>query len=285
MDAIFGPGRYTAIPCFCHVQACGKKRRIDNAKAQRANAATRYTEKFRLANAFAPATGAVALQQAARRLRLSLAARRLLLYLESGGEDMPDAFRSIPIIQEHLKHNNVMVWEPTTGAVKFVRVLAALFGQGSAFFNFERWSAFLEAAPRRLLWLLWTMYVDDGQLTDAQAAKGTGQELAHVFFEERGAGLKAEKRVWMCQTSSFLRIGHDFEHLHETESVPFWPREGIMAEIETMMDTFASTEECPPGSAARFRGLNGFAAQAEYGQLGRAPMQPFKQRQYSDIPP
>ena len=34
MDQIYGPGRYTALPCFCVVQACGKKRRIDNAKAQ-----------------------------------------------------------------------------------------------------------------------------------------------------------------------------------------------------------------------------------------------------------
>ena len=88
---------------------------------------------------------------------------------------MPDAFRSIPIVPEHLRHNNVMIRHPETRAVKFVRVLAALFGQGSAFFNFERWSAFLEAAPQRLLWLLWTMYVDDGQLTDLVAAKGEGR--------------------------------------------------------------------------------------------------------------
>ena len=147
MDQIYGAGQYTALPCFCVVQACGKKRRIDNAKAQKANAATRYTERFRLANAFAPALGAKALQQAAARLQLPKEVREMLLHLESGGEDMPDAFRSIPIVQEHLKHNNVMVRHPQTRAVKFVRVLAALFGQGSVFFNFERWSAFLEAAP------------------------------------------------------------------------------------------------------------------------------------------
>ena len=198
---------------------------------------------------------------------------------------MPDVFRSIPVLQEHLKHNNVMVRDPWGGAVKFVRVLVALFGQGSAFVNFERWSAFLEAAPRRLLWLLWTMYVDDGQITDAQAAKGTGQELAHVFFEKIGAGLKEGKRVWMCMQSLFLGVEHDFTELPSSRSVPFWPREGITAEIEKMMDDFSSTEQCPPGSAAKFRGLNGFAAQAEYGQLGRAPMQPFKQRQCSDLPP
>ena len=91
-----------------------------------------------------------------------------------------------------------------------------------------------------------------------------------MFFEEVGAGLKAEKREWMKQNSLFLGIEHDFSMLAEEGAVPFWPREGITSEIEAMMSGFESTEQCPPGSAAKFRGLNSLAAQAEYGQLGRA---------------
>ncbi len=189
MDEIYGKGNWTALPCFCHVQACGKKRRIDNAKAQLSNAATRYRERFRLASAFAPALAAKALYAAALELGLPPAAVASLLTLESGGEDMPDAFRSIPVKPEHRKHNNVMLRHPQKGYLRFVQALAALFGQGSAFFNFERWSAFLEAVPRRLLSLLWAMYVDDGQLTEPSASKGAGQELIHALFKEIGAGL------------------------------------------------------------------------------------------------
>ena len=47
-----------------------------------------------------------------------------------------------------------MVHHPETGRLKFVQVCAAPFGQGSSFYSFERWSAFLGAAPRRLLLLL-----------------------------------------------------------------------------------------------------------------------------------
>ena len=46
--AKYGKRGYSAIPCFTHVQACGKKRRIDNAKKSRDNEATQYTERFRL---------------------------------------------------------------------------------------------------------------------------------------------------------------------------------------------------------------------------------------------
>ena len=47
-------------------------------------------------------------------------------------------------------------------------------------------------------------YVDDGNLIDLAEAKGTGQEVVHVFFDEIGAGLKEAKREWMKQTSFFL---------------------------------------------------------------------------------
>ncbi len=108
MDAVCGAGNWTALPGFCHIQVCGKQRRIGNAKARLANAATRYVERFRLASAFAPAIAARALQQAASELDLSSTDAGKLLYLELGGEDMPDAFSSIPIQQSHRKQNTVM---------------------------------------------------------------------------------------------------------------------------------------------------------------------------------
>ena len=74
-----------------------------------------------------------------------------LLDLESGGKNLPDAFRTIPIVKTYLNQNIVMVRHPQTGRLQFVQMYAALFGHGSSVYSFERWSAFLEAAPRRLL--------------------------------------------------------------------------------------------------------------------------------------
>ena len=76
-----------------------------------------------------------------------------------------------------------------TKVLWYIRMLACLFGGGSSVFNFGRWSAYLEAIPRRLLDLLWPMYVDDGQITDLQAAKGEGQVAVEEFFELSGAGM------------------------------------------------------------------------------------------------
>ena len=51
------------------------------------------------------------------------------------------------------------------------------------------------------------------------------------------------------------------------------------------MTKFDAERSCPPGDAAKFWGLLGFAGQAEYGQLGRIAMRPWKQRQSTDEPP
>ncbi len=134
------------------------------------------------------------LYQEGVRQGLSQEALRRLLTLESGGEDVPDAYRTIPVEEAYLRHNLVMLRHPTTGALRFVQMYAALFGQGASVYAFARWSAFLEACPRRLLWILWTMYVDDGSLSDPQEAKGSGQAAIHTFFDLIGTGLSEDKR-------------------------------------------------------------------------------------------
>ncbi len=281
----YGAGQYSAIPCFVHVQACGKKRRIDNARKSRDNEATQYTEKFRLANAYAPALSARLLFRAGRKAGLSEAQVWALMDLESGGEDLPDAFRSIPVEQQYLRRNIVMLKHPSTGKLWFFQMLAALFGQGSSVYSFERWSAFLEAAPRRLLWLLWVMYVDDGSLVDLTGAKGSGQALIHEFFEAIGTGLSPDKRTWMNKRATFLGVDHSLEELTQLGYVDFWPKGEIEQELRAQMAKFRSTRQCPPGDASKFRGVAGFAAESQFGQLGKAPMRPFKQRQYWDVPP
>eukprot|EP00971_Amphidinium_carterae_P099199 1962008-Amphidinium_carterae.1 len=52
-----------------------------------------------------------------------------------------------------------------------------LFGLASAVIQFGRWSAFLEAATRRVAQVMLAMYVDDAHVADLSAAKGAGQQL------------------------------------------------------------------------------------------------------------
>ena len=92
MDARYGKDAYAATPCFIHTQPDGKERRIDNGKQGKTNPATQYTERFSMNSAFTPAFCAQALWRTAIELDAPGWVFDAIVRLETGGEDVPDAF-------------------------------------------------------------------------------------------------------------------------------------------------------------------------------------------------
>ena len=76
----------------------------------------------------------------------------------------------------------------------FQIVWATLFGLSSSVKHFARWSHSLQAIARRIIQLMWSMYVDDGSLVDAEAARESGQQAAASMFQDMGTQLAVEKR-------------------------------------------------------------------------------------------
>ena len=105
--------------------------------------------------------------------------------------------------------------------MRYAQFYAALFGFESAVYSFGRWSTFLEAMCRRLGAVLWSMYVDDGQLTDLAEARHFGQLVVHNIFEASGARLAEEKRTWMADSGDFLGIIHNFAKIKERGGTDF----------------------------------------------------------------
>ena len=88
----------------------------------------------------------------------------------------------------------------------------------------------------------------------------------------------------MAKVADFLGVAHDLSELRETGGIVLWPAESILTEIRAMIAAFRMKGTCTPAEASKFRGVYGFAASAELGQLGKAPMRAFKQRQYWGSP-
>lgn len=102
LDKKYGPGTYMPTPCFCHTQACGKTRRIDNAKRAGKNRQTSRSERFTLTNALMPALMLKIIYAVAAVLGPQVYKDITSRSFESGGEDMPNAFRAIPTERAHL---------------------------------------------------------------------------------------------------------------------------------------------------------------------------------------
>ena len=180
MDAVHGVGQWACVLSFPHQQACGKMRRIDDAKRGGQNKATSPMERIHLCSPYQPALTARLLME---EFQVQGIEHEIVQYpIESGGEDMEDAYRTLPCTVEDLPVNVAAIRHPETQTWTFLQMWAVLFGFESAVLQFGRWSKFCEGAGRRLLSLLWSLYVDDGQQCDLQAAKGERASTRERFF-------------------------------------------------------------------------------------------------------
>ena len=107
-DSRWGPNRWLPMPRFETIQASGKHRPIDDGKRFGHNSARGFTETIECCSAFQPAAHARALAQQA-----VLHGCDVLLFqqtLETGGEDMPEAYRWVPADPGEGSLNVIATW-------------------------------------------------------------------------------------------------------------------------------------------------------------------------------
>ena len=280
LDRNFGVGGWAPIPAFVVTQSCGKQRRIDNAKKCGHNLLQAPVEEFRMCNAFQPALCAKALLKAAGgEIGPDL---RIL----SGGEDLPNAYRSLPVAEEDLRFNVLAVRNPETNEMEFMIAYALLFGWASSVWGFARYSTFLEACARRLMCLLHASYVDDSELVDLEASGSAGQEALCVLFKEIGTPTAPGKQQSMSPEGCFLGVNHDVSRAWgEEPTMRFWPKEKLVEKILGKIDAAERANSFPPGEASKLRGMLGFTADAMMHGVGQAALGSLKQRQFTDVEP
>ena len=129
------------------------------------------------------------------------------------------------------------------------------------------------------------MYVDDGQITDLEDADTEGQLAVHALFEACGAALAEEKRRWMADHGDFLGVVHDFRKLPTQDTVEFEPRPELITKLNGMLHTFTEDNRITPAEASKFRGTQGFMNTTLFGQLSKAAVRSFIDRQYRHTTP
>ena len=148
-----------------------KNRPIDNAKRSGHNDTADAVEKLDLCSAVQPVLHVQALFAALQKRQVSneeLAG----LQVESGGEDLPDAYRYVPVSAEDAGVNIIAVYDHRVQQWRYQEVFGNLFGMAAAVLNFNRWPRFLTAAIRRLMGGLLVFSFDDASMQDLNSGKG-----------------------------------------------------------------------------------------------------------------
>ena len=176
---------FRLIRRFCVEQASGKKRPIDDAQDGGQSDLTSDADKLELCSAFRPTQHLKAVEQAAELDGSSIV--DVDDSFETGGEDLPDAYRFVPQLPAHAEACIVVFWHHQWQALAFVVYFGLLFGLPLAVTSFNRHSKFCEAFVRRFGFVFFSMYFDAATLQDWKSAKGSAQATANHLLDIIGS--------------------------------------------------------------------------------------------------
>jgi len=197
--------------------------------------------------------------------------------ISSGGEDWPDAYRFTPMDPGDSLACVVVYWHDEWGEPAYHIYHGLLFGLPNAVTSFNRFSRLAEALIRRLLFLLFSMYFDDGTMQDWERSAASSQRAVMKFMTLIGSPWSTEKTQPCSPTADFLGLVHDLRDVGKGV-ISLWPREKLVTKVDAMVSTAFETGRLSPGAAAKLYGLANFLESGMFGKLGRAGLNPIKDR-------
>jgi hypothetical protein len=272
------------MPRFEVIQPNGKHRPIDDGKRYGHNDAAAYTETLDCCTATQPVAHLRAVVRQAAQLGIPQS-ELATTGVETGGEDLPDAYRWVPNAEEDHSVNVVGMWDSRVQMWVYQVVYGQVFGKAAAVVSFHRPQRFVQSMLRRWVLILVTMYFDDATVQDFAEAKGRGQRYIRALMRMVGLPFAEEKQVNMTHKADFLGLVHEVANCFATGKVPLYPRERLTEKLVEMADSILDNKSCTPAEASKLRGTSGFYMTGQFGKVGRGGQHALVQRQYADSPP
>ena len=154
MDIKYGVGQWRPIHRFVVHQADGKVRVIDDGRRGGQNAASRMVETIRCISVDFVPTLCAAFERLVAWPYQANGWSDDWLETTMGTDDLPDAFRGVPLHPEDQRATVVSVWSPTSQAWEFVEMFGCPFGLGSVVLTFNRFPALMVAMTRRCIFFM-----------------------------------------------------------------------------------------------------------------------------------
>jgi len=262
---------------FCIQQPGGKLRVIDDAAASGQSALSSDSNKLDLCSSIQPG------------IHVRLLSRALLSHqglrlppdddFETGGEDLPHAYRSVPVRPDDSWAFLVAYWNPDKRAVECRHYYGLLFGLPLAVTSFNRWPRFLQSLFRRLGFVLCSMYFDDLTVQDLKSSRGSAQWFCCRVATLLGSPFSEEKHQAMSSEGDFLGLWHSVSQVAHPGHVTFWVRDRLIHKVEGLLSEAYQRSSLPPGVAAKLYGCLNFLGHGCWGKVGRSGLVALQERQ------
>ena len=192
LDRQFGRGQWRPLERFLIEQSDGKKRVIDNARRTGHNAHTELAETIWTVSVDCIASFASMVVQRFQLDQLQHGDHLDWLSLRIGTDDLPDAYRGLPVADQHLPFSIVAIYVPEVGW-RFTPLFGLAYGLESAVVHFNRFPLVAIAAARRFCLSFCTSYFDDELSVEFLRDSNCSQRGLAAVLEALGAPPQAPK--------------------------------------------------------------------------------------------
>eukprot|EP00435_Cladocopium_sp_Y103_P041162 s279_g11.t1 len=192
---------FRLIRRFVINQASGKKRVIDDACLGGQSALSSDTNVLRFCSAIQPCLHIQALQS-----ELGLPCGAWPDDIASSGEDLPSAYRKIPMKPSHTWACVVASLSPSDDRVHLRRYFGMLFGLPLAVTAFNRLPFLLQSILRRVLLVLCSFYFDDLTSQDWSSCAAHSQSCVQRLCQILGYPFATEKQQSPSSSNDFLDL-------------------------------------------------------------------------------
>lgn len=202
MDATYGPGNWRPLERFIIEQADGKKRVIDNCRKTGRNGQTRLWETIWTVSIDCIASFA---RMVAERFNLDRPPLDSLPWMDLriGTDDLPDAYRGLPVCDEHMAFSAVAIYVPDQGW-RFSLLHGLAYGLESAVVHFNRLPQLGVAAARRLCLSFCAAYFDDELSVEFIRDYDVSQRGLALVFRLLGAPPQPQKAFTPASNRYYL---------------------------------------------------------------------------------
>lgn len=183
--------RFRLLRRFVIARTSGKKRVIDDASAGGQSYWSRDANRLQFCSALQPCAHLQALAQAAQ-----VRGRQYLPFpVVTCGEDLPDAYRNIPMLAEHAVAC-IVAYKGAAGRPVFRQYHSMLFGLPLAVSAFNRLPFLCQAMLRRIF-LMASFYYDDCALQDWQDVAVESQQVLRTVMSLVGFPFAEQVTFWV----------------------------------------------------------------------------------------
>ena len=271
---------YRLIKRFVITQASGKKRVIDDAAAGGQSQLSADGNRLQFTTALQPCQHVKLLVDTL--CQFGIVPNQHLDTISAIGEDLPDAYRKIPMLPSHSSACLVTYRDNASNAIRIRKYNSMLFGIPLAVAAFNRLPFLLQAIVRRVSRQLCTFYYDDATQQDWSSTAVSSQSNLELIAELLGYPFAVDKRQLPQPTGDFLGLVHDMTHALDQDVIHLWIRDRFNAKIHEFIDTAVASQQFHPGSASKLFGCVTFLDQAVFSRVARSGLNAIKDRQYND---